>query len=117
MFVINFALGSDPKAKLIPSPLVRAGQETLGSPARGTTMTVCTLDRTISRAGTTHVTCNLNNAARSLRTRQALDVTLTTTFTPSSGLAMASTKTIRLPRTPAPKAPTRTSTTPSAVTG
>jgi hypothetical protein len=46
-----------------------------------------------------------------------MDVTLTTTFTPPSGTSMASTKTIRLPRTPAPKAPVQTSTTPSAVTG
>jgi hypothetical protein len=44
-------------------------------------------------------------------------VTLTTTFTPSSGIAMTSTKTIRLSRTPTPKSPAQTSTTPSAVTG
>jgi hypothetical protein len=78
---------------------------------------VCTYDQTINAAGVVHVTCNLNNAGRRLRTQQALVITLTTTYTPTSGTPMASTKNVRLPRTHVAKAPTPTSTTPRSVTG
>jgi hypothetical protein len=92
---------------------VRTGQRS----TRAATVTVCTYDKTINAAGVTQVTCNLNNAGRRLRTQQALVITLTTTFTPTSGTPMASTKSIRLPRTNVSNAPAQTSTVPSSVTG
>jgi len=82
---------------------------------RATGMTVCTTTKTVTKAGTTTITCRLTNAAKRARTQHALVVTLTTTFTPTTGTPLASTKTIRLARTPA-KAHTPT-TTPSHVTG
>ncbi|MEI6687911.1 MAG: leucine-rich repeat protein [Thermoleophilia bacterium] len=85
--------------------------------ARAATITVCTYDQAINAAGVTHVTCNLNNAGRRLRTQQALVITLTTTYTPISGTPLVSTKSIRLPRTNVAKAPAQTSTVPSSVTG
>jgi hypothetical protein len=82
---------------------------------RATGLTVCTTTKTITEAGPTTITCRLTNAAKRARTQHALTVTLTTTFTPTSGTPLASTKTIRLSRTPA-KAHTPT-TTPGNVTG
>jgi len=82
---------------------------------RATSVTVCTTTKTITEAGTTTITCRLTSAAKRARTQHAITVTLATTFTPTSGTPMASTKTIRLARTPA-KAHTPT-TTPSNVTG
>jgi len=84
---------------------------------RASTVTVCTYNQTITAAGITRVTCNLNNAGRRLRTQQPLVITLTTTFTPTSGTPMVSTKNVRLASTPIVKAPTKTSTKPSSVTG
>jgi len=84
---------------------------------RASLITVCTYDKTITAAGVTQVTCKLNNAGRRLRTQKPLVITLTTTFTPTSGTPMVSTKTVRLARTPIAKAPTKTSTKPSSVTG
>ena len=85
--------------------------------SRASTLTVCTYTKTITAAGTTRVTCNLNSTGRRLRTQQALVITLTTTYTPTSGTPMVSTKNVKLSRTPVAKAPTPTSTTPSSVTG
>ena len=84
---------------------------------RAATVTVCTYSKTITAAGTTRVTCNLNSTGRRLRTQQALVITLTTTYTPTSGTPMVSTKNVKLSRTPVAKAPGATSTTPSSVTG
>ena len=84
---------------------------------RAATVTVCTYDKTINAAGVVHVTCNLNSTGRRLRTQQALVITLTTTYTPTSGTPMVSTKNVKLSRTPVAKAPVATSTTPSSVTG
>ena len=84
---------------------------------RAATVTVCTYDKTINAAGVVQVTCNLNNTGRRLRTQQALVITLTTTYTPTSGTPMVSTKNVKLSRTPVAKAPAPTSTTPSSVTG
>ena len=84
---------------------------------RVSTLTVCTYDKTINAAGVVQVTCNLNNTGRRLRTQQALVITLTTTYTPTSGTPMVSTKNVKLSRTPVAKAPAPTSTTPSSVTG
>jgi hypothetical protein len=78
---------------------------------------VCTYDQTINAAGVVHVTCRLNNTGRRLRTQQALVITLNTTYTPTSGTPMVSTKNVKLSRTHVAKAPTPTSTTPSSVTG
>ena len=85
--------------------------------SRASTLTVCTYTKTITAAGTTRVTCNLNSAGRRLRTQQALVITLTTTYTPTSGTPMVSTKNVKLSRTPVAKAPIATSAMPSSVTG
>jgi hypothetical protein len=78
---------------------------------------VCTYDQTINAAGVVHVTCNLNNAGRRLRTQQALVITLSTTYTPTSGTPMVSTKNVRVARTHIAKAPAQTTTVQSTVTG
>ena len=84
---------------------------------RAATVTVCTYDQTINAAGVVHVTCNLNNAGRRLRTQQALVITLSTTYTPTSGTPMVSTKNVRVARTHIAKAPAQTTTVQSTVTG
>jgi len=78
---------------------------------------VCSSRLTILEAGRVTMVCRLSNAARRARLQRALTVTLTTTFTPTSGTPMVLTKTIRLARTPLPKTPTPPSTAPSSVTG
>ena len=85
--------------------------------SRATALKVCTVTRTIAKAGPASVTCNLANAVRRLRSQQALTIRLTTTFTPVSGVPEVSTRIIRLERTPVPATPTIASTTPSSVTG
>jgi len=101
-----------------PGAVHHVGTVTTGRRStRAATVTVCTYDQTINAAGVVHVTCNLNNTGRRLRTQQALVITLSTTYTPTSGTPMASTKSIRLPRTNVAKAPAQTSTVPSSVTG
>ena len=84
--------------------------------ARASNLTVCTYDLTIDAAVVVQVTCTLNNTGRRLRTQQALVTTLTTTYTPTSGTPMASTKNVRLARTTVAKAPTPASAAPSSVT-
>ena len=85
--------------------------------SRAATLTVCTYTKTITAAGVVEIKCNLNSTGRRLRTQQALVITLTTTYTPTSGTPMVSTKNVKLSRTPVAKAPVATSTTPSSVTG
>jgi hypothetical protein len=84
---------------------------------RAATLTVCTFTKTIANAGKTSLTCNLTSAAKRARMTRAIVITLTTTFTPTSGTPMVSTKTIRLPRTASPAAPEQNNNQPSNVTG
>lgn len=70
------------------------------SRTRAASLTVCTATKTITKAGKTTISCNLTKAAKRARGKNALKVTLTTTFTPPSGAHMVSTTTIRLARTP-----------------
>jgi hypothetical protein len=80
------------------------------------TITVCASTKTITKAGKVSITCDLTNSAKRTRMNRALKVTITTTYTPPSGVAMVSTKAITLARI-APKAPVQASTAPSSVTG
>ena len=84
---------------------------------RAAKLTVCNTRQAISAAGEVRVTCHLSSSARRLRAQQALVISLTTTFTPTNGTPMVSTKSARLARTPVAKGPTSADAKPSNVTG
>ena len=76
---------------------------------------VCSTTQTIDQAGAVTITCRLTNAAKRTRQASAIQVVLVTTFTPTSGDVMRSSRTVTVARTPV-SAP-NTATTPSIVTG
>jgi hypothetical protein len=76
---------------------------------------VCSATQTIDQAGAVTITCRLTNAAKRTRQASAIQVVLVTTFTPTSGVTMRSSRTVTVARTPV-RAP-NPATTPSIVTG
>ena len=60
------------------------------------TLTACTGQKTITKAGRYMVNCALTAAARSARRRGSLRMTLVTTFTPTGGTASAISRTVTL---------------------
>ena len=61
-------------------------------------VTACTGTGTAKRAGAVTVTCRLNAATRAARRRGAVRVQVSTTFTPTGGIARTTTQTVVLPR-------------------
>jgi hypothetical protein len=60
------------------------------------TLTACTGSKKITKAGRHKLNCNLTSAARSARRRGSIRVTLTTTFTPTGGVASTVSRTVTL---------------------
>jgi hypothetical protein len=72
-----------------------AQRGTIRSTARGARSTVvCTTSVAVARAGAVKLLCALRRPALALRRRQALKVTLVTTFTPAGGSALTTTHTV-----------------------
>lgn len=82
-----------------------AGTVTQRGTIVGTKVLACAGRATATAAGTVKVNCVLRPAARVARRIGAVRVRVVTTFTPTSGAAVTSTRTVRLPRTGRPVNP------------
>ncbi len=63
------------------------------------TMTVCTVRKTVAKAGWVTITCRLTAKARAARKKQSLKLRVVTTFTPTGGSAKSVSKTLVLKKT------------------
>ncbi len=80
-----------------PGKVTQVGTTKLSKKAR--TMTVCTAQKTVAKAGTMTITCSLSAKARAARKKQSLKLRLVTTFTPTGGTAKSVSKTLVLKKT------------------
>ncbi len=79
-----------------PLPKTRASSQMA---KRARTLTVCTADKTVAKAGTVTITCRLTAKARAARKTHSLKVRLVTTFTPAGGTAKSVSTTLVLKKT------------------
>ncbi len=66
---------------------------------RARTMTVCTVRKTVAKAGTVSITCRLTAKARAAVKTHSLTVRLVTTFTPTGGTSSSDNKTVVIRKT------------------
>ncbi|MCX6370915.1 MAG: hypothetical protein NTZ58_06640, partial [Solirubrobacterales bacterium] len=71
----------------------------LASAGRAKRLTACRGTKKITKAGRYRLSCKLTSAVRSARRREAVRVTLRTTFTPTGGTARTITRFVTLKKT------------------